>query len=267
MNTVSLYMFRKTSTSRWKCRKANKILDNISTLKAFSHIKKTQTNNFPPKFSAVIYLTNVSWYFAPLEYWLDWNLRHIKFSSPREAINYDNFHASEIAFMTTFLRMQPTCGKKKKFWAWKFNIFLVYGKCEREFSPKKFRSLQNIRTFEGEKERENVTGALIIRNINHRRYTIKGMILASCMLLHFGFTKTFPTSLLWRPFLAFLSRRHTVSTEAFAHVNVLYALLHVRFPRLFMLFFSLADLMLHRTPLFIPPCSVPHKQHEMCTTR
>lgn len=93
--------------------------------------------------------------------------------------------------MTTFLRMQPTCGKKKKFWAWKFNIFLVYGKCEREFSPKKFRSLQNIQTFEGEKERENVTGALIIRNINHRRYTIKGMILASCMLLHFGFTKHF----------------------------------------------------------------------------
>lgn len=76
--------------------------------------------------------------------------------------------------------MQPTSEKKKKILSMKFNFSssLVYGKGEkREAFPQKVPScvMGEIAKNSRETQRENVTGALITPEINHRHYNINGM--------------------------------------------------------------------------------------------
>lgn len=129
--------------------------------------------------------------------------------------------------------MQPTSEKKKKILRIK-NI-LEHGKIgERgKFLPTK-KVLPHItaggelssRKSERERERKHVTRALIMRNINHEHYKWDSDEPSIDMLLHFLLTENIFSIFL--P-VAPAPHRHRISTRAFAHVNVLYAFLHVRF--------------------------------------
>lgn len=129
--------------------------------------------------------------------------------------------------------MQPTSEKKKKILRIK-NI-LEHGKIgERE----KFSLAQKVLSFitaggelssrksTRERERKHVTRALIIRNINHEHYNWDSDEPPIDMLLHFLLTENIFSIFL--P-VAPAPHRNRISTRAFAHVNVLYAFLHVRF--------------------------------------
>lgn len=86
--------------------------------------------------------------------------------------------------MTTFLRMQPTCEKKKKFLSVKCNFFLVFGKGEKREKFSQKSSSCGVGGDSGKFKRDSKrkrNGALITPELNHRHYSLKGVGIDICV--------------------------------------------------------------------------------------
>lgn len=157
--------------------------------------------------------------------------------------------------MTTFLRMQPTRRKKKKFLSMKFKCFSRRRKMrERKMFPPQMcsTSCQWVRrdaAIEIGFERENF---VIMNSINHSRYIISCMFNVNVMLHFFP-----PYTLSYLPRLAPILSVPLFTTkyrpELLRMWMFLYAFLHVRFPQLFIFSHLAHNFMLRRTPFSCTP--------------